>query len=80
MLSVVHGQVSDDWTYKIGDLGMSRVKEVQADTGDTALMTQCGTPKWTPPEIFKGQKCVSLIVGRKLAMLCVFRAFAQLKL
>ena len=35
--------VTEDWVYKISDLGISRVKETEEESGETAMMTQCGT-------------------------------------
>jgi serine/threonine protein kinase len=40
--------VDEDWTVKIADFGLSRIKA----TNQT--MTQCGTVAWIAPEIFEG--------------------------
>lgn len=42
-----------DQRIKITDFGLSREKCVLAD--ETAIMTVCGTPLWTAPEILRGQ-------------------------
>ena len=46
--------VTLSWRARITDFGMSRTK-AQTDEGATRVMTQCGTPFWTPPEIFLGR-------------------------
>jgi serine/threonine protein kinase len=55
---------------RITDFGLARIKARGA--GDhTAMMTQCGTPYWTAPEILKGEvsvepsgrhKCLRLVL------------------
>lgn len=46
--------LTKDFRVKITDFGLARIKARGA--GDhTAMMTQCGTPYWTAPEILKGE-------------------------
>ena len=52
--------VTADWRLKITDFGMTRAKAVSEGGGDdalvTQLMTECGTPYWTAPEMFAAKK------------------------
>lgn len=52
--------VTDDYRIKITDFGMARAKAYAKAGGaaqmQTAIMTECGTPFWTAPEMFMGRK------------------------
>ena len=49
--------VTKDLKIKVTDFGMARAKAVSSgkDFG-TELMTECGTPYWSAPELFQGLK------------------------
>ena len=42
------------WRAQITEFGLSRTKSL-TEAGATQMMTQCGTPFWTAPEIFLGR-------------------------
>lgn len=46
--------VDENLRIKITDFGLAREKDTTIE-GKTGLMTVCGTPLWTAPEILKGQ-------------------------
>ncbi len=46
--------VDENLRIKITDFGLAREKDTTRE-GKTGLMTVCGTPLWTAPEILKGQ-------------------------
>ena len=46
--------VDENLRVKITDFGLAREKDTTIE-GKTGLMTVCGTPLWTAPEILKGQ-------------------------
>ena len=41
-----------DWVYKLSDFGLSRAKDKGVRK---RAMTQCGSPIWTAPEIFRAE-------------------------
>ena len=45
----IYRQVSDRWTLKVSDFGLSRFKAASVMTG------QCGTYQWMAPEVIASQ-------------------------
>ncbi|ALR84495.1 putative serine/threonine-protein kinase receptor [Niemeyer virus] len=41
--------IDENWNVKIADFGFARIKE------ENAIMTRCGTPCWTAPEIIRNE-------------------------
>jgi serine/threonine protein kinase len=42
--------VDSHWVSKIGDFGLSRIKD------ETKTMTKCGSPLWVAPEVLHGER------------------------